>query len=89
MTANINVRKIYSVAERMVGCEYSLEIIIVSVKPLFFLEMNMLLPKELLKQWMATRSPLKLNTLSFKEWMTATLSVTKADIVLQSKDGCN
>ena len=50
MTANINVRKIYSVAERMVGCEFSLEIIIVSVKPLFFLEMNMLLPKELLKQ---------------------------------------
>ena len=36
MTANINVRKIYSVAERMVGCEYSLEIIIVSVKPFFF-----------------------------------------------------
>ena len=32
MTANLNVRKIYSVVERMDGCEYSLEIIIVPLK---------------------------------------------------------
>ena len=32
MTANFNVRKIYSAVEGMNGCEYSLEIIIVPLK---------------------------------------------------------
>ena len=32
MTAYFNVRKIYSTVERMDGCEYSLEIIIVPLK---------------------------------------------------------
>ena len=32
MTADFNVRKIYSAVERMDTCEYSLEIIIVALK---------------------------------------------------------
>ena len=74
----------------MDGCDYSFEIIIVITVPLkehitetiFFVvvEANVLIAKELLKQWMTARSPVKLNTLSLKEWMTATLSVTKTDI---------
>ena len=45
---------------------------------------------------MTPRSPVQINKASFKEWMTATLSViktdtlsvTKTDILLQRKDGC-
>ena len=58
----------------MDGCEYSLEIIIVPQKgrtvETNFLEINMLLPKRLLKQWMTARFPVKINTVSFKEWIT-------------------
>ena len=81
MTANYKVRKIYSVIERMDGCEYSLEIITVPLKEdiaeiiSFLKKINILLLKELLKQWMTARSPVKLNKSSLKEWMTATLSV--------------
>ena len=32
MTVNFNVREIYSAVERMDGCEYSLEIIMVPLK---------------------------------------------------------
>ena len=32
------------------------------------------------------KSPVRLNTLFFKEWMTATLSVTKTDTLPQRKD---
>ena len=32
-----------------------------------FLEINILFLKELLKQWMAARPPVKINTVSFKE----------------------
>ena len=39
----------------------------------------MLLLKELLKQCMVTRSTVRINTVFFKEWMTATLSMTKTD----------
>ena len=49
----------------------------------------MLLLRELLKQWMPVRSPVKINIVFFKEWLKATLSVTKTDILLQKKDGCN
>ena len=49
--------------------------------------------QELLKQTMITaRSPVKISTLFFKKWTTVTLpilSVTKADILHQRKDGCN
>ena len=38
---------------------------------------------------MTARSLVKKNTVSFKEWMTAALSVTNTDIPLQRKDGCN
>ena len=37
---------------------------------------------------MTARSPVKVNTISFKEQMTATLSVTKTDTLLQRVDGC-
>ena len=40
--------------------------------------------KELLKQWMAASSPVKINKVPLKEWMTATLSVTKVDTILQT-----
>ena len=42
----------------------------------FFLEINTLLVKELLKKWM-TGSSVKINIVPFKEWMTAILSVTR------------
>ena len=86
MTTNFYVRKIYSVVERMDSCEY-LEIIIVPLKEhtteaIFFKKINILLLKELLKQWMTARSPVKLNTLSLKEWVTAVLFVAKTNILL-------
>ena len=34
MAANFNVRKVYSVVERMDGCKYSIEIILVTLKEL-------------------------------------------------------
>ena len=37
----------------------------------------MLLRKELLKQRMTARSPIKINTVFFKKWVTATISWTK------------
>ena len=58
----------------MDGCQYSLEIIIVPQKERTvetnFLEINMLLLKRLLKQWMTARFPVKINTVSFKKWIT-------------------
>ena len=54
-----------------------------------FLEINTLLLKELLKQWMTARFLVKMNIVSFEEWVTATLSVTKTDILLQRIVGCN
>ena len=38
---------------------------------------------------MTATSHVKINTLSFKEWTTATLSMAKTDILLETKDGCN
>ena len=38
---------------------------------------------------MTARSHVKVNTLSFEEWTTATLSMAKTDILLERKDGCN
>ena len=38
---------------------------------------------------MIARVLVKINTASFKEWMTATLSVTKADILFQKNVGCD
>ena len=94
MTASFNRRKLYNTVERIDVCQHSLEIIIVPLKERFtetkfFLEINILLLKKLLKQWMTARSLVKKNTVSFKEWMTAALSVTNTDIPLQRKDGCN
>ena len=38
---------------------------------------------------MSESSPVKMNTVPFKEWVTAILSVTKTDTLLQGMDGCN
>ena len=62
----------YSTVEQLDGCKYPLKIIIVP-----------LLLKELPKQWMNARSLVKIIAVSFKEWVTATLSVTKTDTLLQ------
>ena len=72
MASNSKVRKMYGIVERMGGCEYSIEIIIASLKERiartnFFLEVNILLLKELPKQWMTVTSPVKINTVPFKE----------------------
>ena len=72
----------------MDGWKYSTEIITVPLKERirtnFFLEINILLLKELLKQWMTTASsPVKIYTVHFKEWITAILSVIKIDTLLQ------
>ena len=65
----------YSVVERMDDCEYSLEIIIVPLKECIA-EKNVFFNIQLLKKLL-------------KQWMGATLSVTKTDILLQRKDGRN
>ena len=84
MSANFNVRKMCSTVERMDGCENSAEIIIVPLKERiaginFFLEINILLLKELLKQWMIVSSPVKVNTALFIKWITAILFMIKTD----------
>ena len=38
---------------------------------------------------MTAGSPVKINSEHFKDWMTAILSVTKTDTLLQGMDGCN
>ena len=85
--ANFNVRKMYSDFERIDGCECSIEITIVPLKERKartspFLEINILLLTaeriSVLKQWMSASSPVKINTVLFKEWMTVILSVTKS-----------
>ena len=88
MAANFNVRKIYSTVERMDGCEYPNSIF--ERKDGWnelFLEIIALLLKKLLKQRMTASSPFKINLPSFKEWMTAILSVTKTDTLLQGMAG--
>ena len=49
----------------------------------------MLLPKGLIKQGITASSPVKTNAVPFKEWMTASLSETETDALLQGMDGCN
>ena len=38
---------------------------------------------------MTASSPVKIDKVHFKEWMTAILSVTKTDTLFQGMDGCN
>ena len=80
----------YSTVERRDGCEYSNSTLegMHSWNQLF-LKINILMLKELLKQWMSKSSPVKMNTVPFEEWVTAILSVTKTDTLLQGMDGCN
>ena len=49
----------------------------------------MLLPKELIKQGITASSPVKTNAVPFKEWMTASLSETETDAILQGMAGYN
>ena len=56
----------------MDGCEYSIETIIAPLKERIsrtnvLCEINMLLLVKLLKQWMTTNFPVKINTVHFKE----------------------
>ena len=76
----------HSTIERMDGCGDSIEVIAVPLKEriagtCFFLEINILLLKEFLKQWLTASLPVEINTSLFKEWMTFILSVTKTEKV--------
>ena len=71
MATNFNIRKMYSTVGKMDGCESSIEMIVVPLKERiavidFFLETNILLLKELLKQWMTAASSVKINGLLLK-----------------------
>ena len=72
----------------MEDCDYTIEIIIVPLKERiaetnFFFKINIPLLKELVKRWVTAITPVKINTVPFKEWMTAIPSVAKTDILLQ------
>ena len=71
MTASFNVRKMYSTVERMDSCGYSNSTFERTYSWIqHFLEINILLLKDSLKQWMTASSPVKLNIIPFKEWVT-------------------
>ena len=94
MAANFNARKMYSTIERMEWLRvfyrdnYSTFERTHTWNQLFS-EINILLVKELLKQWLTTSSPVKINTVPFKEWMTAILLVKKKEdtTLLQRMNG--
>ena len=54
-----------------------------------FLEINIVVLEEILKQWMTASSPIKIYTEPFKEWIIIILLVTKTDTLLQGMDGCD
>ena len=59
MAASFNVRKMYSTFEKIDGCEYSIETIIFEKTHSWnqlLLQINILLLKELVKQWMTKSS---------------------------------
>ena len=64
----------HSIVERMDDWEYSKKQYVV---PLL---------KQLLKAWITAISPVNINTLPFKEWMTVIVTVTK-NRYTTSKDG--
>ena len=76
IAANFN-RKIHCTVESIDVCEYSKK------------QLQCLMLKELLKQWMTASSPVKINKVLFKERMNAIPTVTKTDTLLQGSDGCN
>ena len=66
MAANFNVRKMCSTVESIDDCEYFKKVNIAPLKECIagtklFLEISILLHKELLKQWMTASSPVKTN----------------------------
>ena len=79
----VNVRKIYSTVERMLGCKYTVKMIKVLLK-----EHIGAISFE--KKHVAAESPkytvrFSMKTVSLKEWIIATL---KIDTLLQSKNDC-
>ena len=76
MAANFNVRKMYSAVERIDDCIYSNRTFEKTHSwNQLSLEINILLLKELIKQWMTASSPVKINIVPFKEWISAIPSV--------------
>ena len=74
----------------MDGCEYSVEVIIVPLKERmretnFFLEINI---SGIAQTMDDCKISCQNNTVSFKEWMIAILSVTKTDTLLQEMNDC-
>ena len=55
----------------------------------FFLWNKHITDKRIAQTTMTASSPVKITTLPFKEWMTAIVSMTKKDTLLQGMDGCN
>ena len=54
-----------------------------------FLEINILLLKELLKQWMTASSPVKINTVTLQRMDDRHSFCDKKNTLLQGMDGCN
>lgn len=74
MAADFNVRKMHNTVERMDGCGYFIKIIIIPLteriaEPTFFGYKH--------------TTPVKINTVPFKECMPIILSVTRTDTLLQ------
>ena len=93
MAANFNIRKICSTIERMHGCKYFYRISYSTCERMhswnqLFLQSKHYCWKNYSNKRVAS-SPIKINTISFKEWMTVILLVTKADTLCQRVDGCN
>ena len=57
----------------MDACEYSKK------------QLQYLLMKELLKQWMTASSPGRINIVPFKEWINATFTMTKTDTLFKGR----
>ena len=93
MAANFNIRKICSTVERMHGCKYFYRISYSTSERMhswnqLFLQSKYYCWKNYSNKRVVS-SPIKINTIPFKEWMTVILSVTKADALCQRVDGCN
>ena len=93
MTANFNVRKIYSAVERMDGCEYSLEIIIVLLKEhitetnFFFGNKHIIAGR--IAQTMDDCKISRQTKYIIFETMDDCYSFCDKNILLKRRDGCN
>ena len=90
MTANVDVRKINNNVEKMDGGRSSIKIIIVPLNDrltTFFGDDTTAEEITLTKD--DCKISYEINTVPFKEWMTATFSVRETDNLLQGMEGCN